>query len=354
MRKAPPPGAEAHGSAHVLDPLLLFLKADDRILRGLVELGGIRFRQSAHIAGELDGRDLHAETDAEIRDVVLTRVFRGEDLALGATVAEAAGNEDTIHVTDDRLRAVVLDGLRLHADDVHLRVVVRTGVDEGFVDGLVGVLKLDVFARDGDGHAVLRMNDALHEALPVLQRRGRRVAETDLVHHEAVDLVAAQVQRTFVNRVGHIAEGDDVLALHVAEHRDLLAVVLVEVRFRAADDDVRLDAELAEFRDGLLGRLGLHLTGSLDERQQRDVDEADVLLADFQRELAQRLDEEQALHVTHRATDLGDEHVGLRIVRGDLVHARLDLVRHVRDELHGLSEILAAAFLLDDSVKHLP
>ena len=159
--------------------------------------------------------------------------------------------------------------------------------------------------------------------LPILQRGRRRVAEADLVHDQAVDLVAAQVERAFVNRVRHIAEGDDVLALDVAEHGDLLAVVLVEIRLGAADDDVRLDADLAEFGDGLLGRLGFHLAGGLDVGQQRDVDEADVFLADFQRELAQRFDEKQAFHVADGAADFGDEHVDVRIVLGDLVDARL-------------------------------
>ena len=123
------------------------------------------------------------------------------------------------------------------------------------------------------------MDHALHELLPILQRRGGRVAEAELVHDQAVDLVAAQVERAFVNRVGHIAEGDDVLALDVAEHGDLAPVVLVEVRLGAADDDVGLDADLAEFGDRLLGGLGFHLAGGLDVGQQRDVDEADVLLA---------------------------------------------------------------------------
>jgi hypothetical protein len=126
-------------------------------------------------------------------------------------------------------RAVVLDGLGVDAHDVAPWCRDGAGVDQRFVDRLVGVLQLDVFAGHGDGHLVLGMDDALDEMLPILQRGRGRVAEADLVHHQAVDLVAAQVQRALVNRVGDIAEGDDVLALDVAEHGDLAAVVLVEV-----------------------------------------------------------------------------------------------------------------------------
>ena len=59
---------------------------------------------------------------------------------------------------------------------------------------------------------VLRMDDPLDEGFPVLERGRRGVAEADLVDDEAVDLVAAQVERALVDRVGDIAEGDDVLA----------------------------------------------------------------------------------------------------------------------------------------------
>src|SRR5690606_26514690 len=105
----------------------------------------------ADVPGELDGRDLHAEADAEIRDVAFTGILGGEDLALDAAVAEAAGDQDAVDVADDRFRAVLLDRLGLYADDVDLGVVMRAGVDQRFVDRFVGVLQLDVFAGDGDG-----------------------------------------------------------------------------------------------------------------------------------------------------------------------------------------------------------
>jgi hypothetical protein len=48
------------------------------------------------------------------------------------------------------LRAGFLDALGIDADDVHLAVMRGSGVRERFVDALVGVLKLDVFADDAD------------------------------------------------------------------------------------------------------------------------------------------------------------------------------------------------------------
>ena len=63
-----------------------------------------------------------------------------------------------------------------------------------------------------------------------------------------------------------------------------------------------------------------------------------------QRKLAHRLEERQPLDVPRRAADLGDQHVDA--VAG-LADPRLDFVGDVRDHLHRLAEIVAAALLLD-------
>jgi hypothetical protein len=67
-------------------------------------------------------------------------------------------------------------------------------------------------------------------------------------------------------------------------------------------------------------------------------------------ELAERLEEGQAFDVAGRAADLGDEHVDAFAALEDAV---LDLVGDVRDDLHGLAEVVAAAFLLDDGLVDL-
>ena len=48
------------------------------------------------MAGVLGDGDVHAEADAEVRDRVLARDAAGEDLALPAARAEAAGDEDAV------------------------------------------------------------------------------------------------------------------------------------------------------------------------------------------------------------------------------------------------------------------
>ena len=101
----------------------------------------------------------------------------------------------------------------------------------------------------------------------------------------------------------------------------------------------------------MLRGLGLQLAGGADERSQGDVHEGHVLLAHLVAELADGLQERQALDVPDRAADLHDGDVGL-LHGGVGADAFLDLVRDVRDDLHGLSEVVPAPLLGDDALIH--
>ena len=71
------------------------------------------------------------------------------------------------------------------------------------------------------------------------------------------------------------------------------------------------------------------------------MDVAHVVAADEVAELADRLEERQDLDVADGAADLGDDDVD--VVAGDAFDAPLDLVGDVRDDLHGLAEVVATA-----------
>ena len=128
---------------------------------------------------------------------------------------------------------------------------------------------------------------------------------------------------------------------------------------RAADEEVGGEAGGHQVLDAVLRRLGLLLAHHADHRHERDVEEEDVLAADAELELAQRLDVRHRLDVAHRAAELDHADVGrLAVAVGgdvrdpfDPVH---DLVGHVGDHLHGLAEEVALPLLLQDRVVDLP
>ena len=156
--------------------------------------------------------------------------------------------------------------------------------------------------------------------------------------------LVAQHERHLVD-ASHVARGDDRLLVDVAEQGDLLLEVAVERALGAAEQHVGLDADRAQVADAVLRRLGLELAGRADVGHQRQVDVERVLLADVLAELADGLEERQALDVADRAADLDEHDVD---VAGDGADAVLDLVGDVRNDLDGLPEVVAAPLLLDD------
>ncbi len=103
---------------------------------------------------------------------------------------------------------------------------------------------------------------------------------------------------------------------HVAEQGDLLAIVAADRSLGAADQHVGLDTDLPKLADRVLRRLGLQFLGRLQVGHQRQVDVEAVLLADVERELANRFEERQAFDVADRAADLGDHHVDVGVGPG--------------------------------------
>ena len=208
-------------------------------------------------------------------------------------------------------------------------------------------MQLHVLADQGDGHGLVAGVDAVDQGAPLGEVR-LAALQVQHAHHEVVEALAVHAQRHAVDVVG-VGGRDHGVRVHVAEQGDLLADALRQRLLGAGHDDVRLDADLAELGHGVLRRLGLGLADHADDGHQRDVDVQDVLAADVLAELADGLEERKALDVADGAADLGDEHVHAGAL-GEAVHAALDLVGDVRDDLDGAAEVVAAPLLGDDGV----
>ena len=189
--------------------------------------------------------------------------------------------------------------------------------------------------------------DALGQLDP-LGEVGLGRVDAELAADELVEPLLLQVERHEVD-VGHVGVRDHRVDVDVGEERDLLADVALQRLGRAADEDVGVDTDAAQLVDRVLRRLRLQLAGGVDERHERDVQVDDVLRPDLAPELADRLEERLRLDVADRAADLGDHDVGVGRL-GDRADARLDLVRDVRDHLHGRAEVLALALLAQHAV----
>ena len=279
---------------------------------------------------------------------MLARVAGRGDLAVEGALAEAARHEDARRTTQHLLGVAV--GKRLAVDelDLHVLAQVRARVVQRLDDGEIRVGQLGVLAHERDLHGValvFRMVLRGEELLPI-----RHVA---LARVEPQALADAQVEVLLGHHARHVVDGRGVLAsehaihVHVGERGDLGAHVVVDVVVAAQHDDVGLDAEAPQLLDGVLRGLGLHLMGRRDIGHERDVDVADVLGAGILLVLADGLDERLTLDVADRAAELGDDHVGVRLLL-DAAELGLDGVRHMRDDLHRAAEEVAVALARDE------
>src|SRR5579863_2439878 len=94
----------------------------------------------------------------------------------------------------------------------------------------------------------------------------------------------------------------------------------------------------------MLGRLGFQFARGLDERQQRDVDEKTLLLAELIAQLADRFQKRQAFDIANGAADLTNAEILILQIGANKF---LDCVRDVGDYLYGGAEIIAVPFLGD-------
>ena len=216
------------------------------------------------------------------------------------------------------------------------------------VEALVRILVADVLADDVDGQLVLRVLDPRDQVFPG-GHPPLGLRQVQQLEHDAIEAFGAEHERHFVDR-RHVLRRDDGLLVDVAEQRDLALDVRIEEPIGPAQQDVGLDADRPQVAHAVLRRLGLELAGGADERHQRQVHVERVVAADVLAELADRLEEGQALDVADRPADLDQGDVDALAAGADRV---LDFVGDVRNDLHRASEVVAAAFLLNHALVDL-
>ena len=145
---------------------------------------------------------------------------------------------------------------------------------------------------------------------------------------------------------------DDAVLLDVAEQRDLFENGRLEMSVAPEHDDIGGDAQPAQLLDRVLGGLTLMLVAARQVGDERHVDEHGVAAALFQPDLADGFEKRLALDVARSTPDLGDDHVGGRLV-GQRVHEILDLVGDVRNDLHRFAEIQPLPLLVEHVPVHL-
>src|ERR1051326_8439381 len=111
---------QAHGAAELVDAFQLAQFKDDARRCGRIELGRVGMFHATDVASVLDHHRLHAEADAEIRNLVLARIANGVDHALDTALAKTARHENAIESFELPGAVGPMQLLRLDPRDVDL------------------------------------------------------------------------------------------------------------------------------------------------------------------------------------------------------------------------------------------
>ena len=218
---------------------------------------------------------------------------------------------------------------------------------QGLGDRQIGVVQLDILADQGDLDPALPGVHAREHAGPFAKVwRGR--VDAEFPADDIGQMAALQHERCAI-QLGHRAVFNDAVGCDIAEQRNFSLDILIQWTVNAADDEIGLNAHAAQFLDRVLGRLGFWLVRARDEWHERHMQEQAVAPPDLGGHLTDSLQERLGFDVAGRAADLGDDNVGVGLF-ADRIDERFDLARDMRDDLHGLAEVLARALL----VEHVP
>ncbi len=178
-----------------------------------------------------------------------------------------------------------------------------------------------------------------HDLVPARQIGARLVRQPEMPEQLGVDPLLVVADRHLVDVRG-VERRDHGVRLHVALERDLAPGFGRDRPLGAAKQHVGLDADAAQLAHRMLGRLGLELARRGEIGHQRQMHVGDAIAAELEAELADRLEERQALDVADRAADLAEHEIDVVDVGQDEL---LDHVGDVRHHLDRAAEIVAVA-----------
>ncbi len=218
-----------------------------------------------------------------------------------------------------------------------------------FVNRFVSIAMLGILAHHGDADFVVGIAAADASRSRQSSRFGLRRVQAQLVADQLIEFVLDQTQRHFVDRKIFVAFSSITASTGTLQNRAIFSrssrLIGCSVR------QISMSGWMPICRNWPTECcVGLVFSSPrrLEVRHQRQVNVKTILLADIERELANRFQEWQAFDVADRAADFGDDHVDDSSAASLARCNALDFVGDVRNHLHGLAQELAAAFLVDD------
>src|SRR5262249_53758595 len=131
------------------------------------------------------------------------RVTRSANFSFNTANAKSAGNQDAGYIFQLAIDAAI-QGFGIYKFQLDPAVFARRGMSERFVDTLISITDIHVFADYRDLDALFWANDAFDKFPPVSQI-GFRSFQMQKIAHQRVQSLGVQHQWHFVNGVFDVA-----------------------------------------------------------------------------------------------------------------------------------------------------
>ncbi len=141
-----------------------------------------------------------------------------------------------------------LENFRFDPVQMNLDPVGDAAMAQGFVQGFIGIFQSGIFADDGDRDFAFRVGYPLHHRVPAAHVGLRRGLDPERRQDLPVEPRRMIGVRHLIDR-GDIAGFDHGAFPHIAEKPDLAPLLGRDLAIGPAEENMRLDADRAQFLD---------------------------------------------------------------------------------------------------------
>ncbi len=336
--------SQPHRTPQVFDAEQIAQLEDHWIACVRVKLSRFGVINSTYIAGEFNRRALHPQTDTEKRFLFSPRITNRAQHSRNASFAKPSRNQNRVQIAQPIFPTFI--GHQIIAFDpakIDFDIVGKSAVDQGFVQTLVGILQLDIFADNADGHGLAQSVNAIDQRSP-LPQIGIAQRQAQQIHQQLIQSLPIEHQRNFIHGF-HILRRDDRVLRYVTEQRNFRLHIHWQFAFATAKQNIRLNSYAQQFFHRMLRRFGFQFTRSGQIRNQRQMHECRVVTTDFVAHLANGFQKRQRFNVAHGSPDFDNHHI---VIVGNGFDGVFDFIGDVRNDLNGFPQIIAASFFFDD------
>ena len=341
-------GSEPHRRAFIDNVFLVGQDMDERVGGVGRDLFAVRSAQTGDVSRKLHDRHLHPVADAEERNLVGAGVLCRFDFAFDSPCPKTRRNQYRVDSRENVFDSLLFNRLAIDPAQIDTRIVGNAAVLERFPDRNIGVPVVDILSDYSDIDDMVRAFDTLDDLAP-LRKIGRVYRQPEPLDDEIGKPRRLEMERNLVDRID-VLRLDHRFCFDITEERNLVLHLFRQRRAGAADQDVRLDSDFAQFDDAVLCRFRFHLAPGSDVGYQRDVNVHHAVVPDVFFELTYRFEERQPFDIPNGSADFSDQDIDVRfavVSARSFVNARFDLVSDVRNHLHGAAEVVAAPLFFD-------